>query len=103
MRSGGPSPAGWGRWADGGHAGPRWRGVVQLARRSRRRVDSGTLQGESAIMPGFALLSLTRAQRGTNGRVCSGELWVERLTNDDGFDGCQQRRPLLSEGGYVER
>ena len=66
-----------------------WR---QLARRSRRRVDRGTLQGESAIVPGFALLSLTRAQRGTNGRVCSGELWVERLTNDDGFEGCQQRR-----------
>jgi hypothetical protein len=21
--------------------------------------------------------------------VCSGELWVERLTNDDGFEGCQ--------------
>jgi haloalkane dehalogenase len=27
-RSGGPSPAGWGRWADGGHVGPRCRGVV---------------------------------------------------------------------------
>jgi hypothetical protein len=56
-RSGGPSPAGWGRWADRGHAGPRWRGVVQLTRRSRRRVDRGTLQGESAIVPGFALLT----------------------------------------------
>jgi hypothetical protein len=66
-----------------------------LARRSRRRVDRGTLQGESAIVPGFALLSLIRAQRDTNGRVCSDELWVERLTNDDGFEGCQQRRPLL--------
>jgi hypothetical protein len=34
-------------------------------RRSRRRVDSGTLQGESAAkVPGcFPLLSLTRAQR----------------------------------------
>jgi len=46
-------------------------------------------------VPGFALLSLTRAQRDTNGRVCSGELWVERLTNNDGSRGCQQRRPLF--------
>ena len=59
-RTGGPSPAGWGRWDDRGHAGPRWRGVVQLTRRSRRRVDRGTLQGESAIVPGFALLTPTR-------------------------------------------
>jgi hypothetical protein len=33
--------------------------------------------------------------------VCSGELWVERLNNDDGFEGCQQRRPLVSEGAKV--
>ncbi|EFH88245.1 zinc-dependent alcohol dehydrogenase family protein [Ktedonobacter racemifer] len=51
-RSGGLSPTGWGRWADGGHAGPQWRGVVQLARRSRRRVESGPLQEASAIVPG---------------------------------------------------
>jgi hypothetical protein len=70
-------------------------GPDRLAGISRRRVDRRTLQGESAIVPGFALLSLTRAQRDTNGRVCSGELWVERLTNDDDFEGCQQRRPLL--------
>src|SRR5258708_33563066 len=72
-----------------GHDGVGW---YSLARRSRRRVDRGTLQGESAIVPGFALLSLTRAQRDTNGRACAAELWVERLTNDDGFEGCQQRR-----------
>src|SRR5215472_4075618 len=28
-------------------------------RRSRRKVDSGALEGESAILPGFPLLSLT--------------------------------------------
>jgi hypothetical protein len=33
----GQAIAGWmGRWADGDDAGPQWRGVVQLARRSRR-------------------------------------------------------------------
>jgi len=46
-------------------------------------------------VPSFALLSLTRAERDTNGRVCSGELWVERLTNNDGFEGLPAAPPLV--------
>ena len=34
-------------------------------------------------------------------RDCSGEVWVEWLTGDDGFEGGQQRHALLSEGGKV--
>src|SRR5215813_9309841 len=35
----------------------------KLARRSRRRVDCGSRQAESAIVPGFALLPLTARRR----------------------------------------
>ncbi len=34
-------------------------------------------------------------------RVCSGELWGERLTGDNGFEGGQQRHALFSEGGEI--
>jgi hypothetical protein len=33
-------------------------------------------------------------QRDTNDRVCSGELWVERLTNDDGLKGLPEAPPI---------
>jgi hypothetical protein len=36
MRSGGPSPAGWERWADGSNAGPRHNGGPNFARRALR-------------------------------------------------------------------
>ncbi len=31
----------------------------------------------------------------------SGEVWIEWLTSDDGFEGGEQRHPLLSEGGEI--
>ena len=36
-------------------------------------------------------------------RICdsSGEVWVEWLTGDDGFEGGEQRHALLAEGGKV--
>ena len=34
-------------------------------------------------------------------RDSSGEVWIEWLTSDDGFEGGEQRHPLLSEGGEI--